>query len=59
MRCTYPGLLCGRHLFAEQGNSVQNRNTAGLACCAVSAKNPFFLREQVIGGNPEKAKWAR
>ena len=38
---------------------MQTRNTAGLACCAVSAKNPDFLREQVIGSDPEKAVWIR
>jgi len=41
---------------AEQGNPVRNRNTADLIRGAVCTKLLPFLRKQVIGRNPEKAR---
>lgn len=48
--------LCAGHafLFAEQGNPVRNRNTAGMSsCCAVSMEGVLFPRKRVTGATWE------
>ncbi len=53
---SWPAVFARKGGAAEQGNPVKNRNTAGMACCAVSAESFLFPRKRVIGRKPEKAE---
>lgn len=53
---SWPAAFACKGGAAEQGNPVKSRNTAGTACCAVSAESFLFPRKRVIGHAPEKAE---
>ena len=55
MRDPAQGRVGHAFLFAEQGNPVRNRNTAGMffSCCAVSMEGVLFPRKRVTGATWE------